>query len=54
LHLDYSGTRDYGNDSSSMSWKYGNSESWATAYSTFAAGAAIVAALGLMAFVRRS
>ncbi|XP_022640050.1 CBS domain-containing protein CBSCBSPB5 isoform X2 [Vigna radiata var. radiata] len=54
LHLDYSGTRGYGNDSSSVSLKYGNSESWATAYSTFAAGAAIVAALGLMAFVRRS
>ncbi|KAK7369650.1 hypothetical protein VNO80_11692 [Phaseolus coccineus] len=54
LHLDYSGTQGYGNDSSSVSWKYGNSESWTTAYSTIAAGATIVAALGLLAFVRRS
>ncbi|KAL9329894.1 hypothetical protein ACSQ67_004897 [Phaseolus vulgaris] len=54
LHLDYSGARGYGNDSSSVSWKYGNSESWTTAYGTIAAGAAFVAALGLLAFVRRS
>ncbi|CAJ1937491.1 unnamed protein product [Sphenostylis stenocarpa] len=54
LHLDYTGTRGYGSDSSSVSLKYGNSESWATAYTTVAAGAAIVAALGLLAFVRRS
>ncbi|KAH1251402.1 CBS domain-containing protein CBSCBSPB5 [Glycine max] len=54
LHLDYSGTHGYGTDSSSVSWKYANSEAWASAYSAIAAGAAVVAALGLLAFVRRS
>ncbi|XP_028247211.1 CBS domain-containing protein CBSCBSPB1-like isoform X2 [Glycine soja] len=54
LHLDYSGTHGYGTDSSSLSWKYANSEAWASAYSAIAAGAAVVAALGLLAFVRRS
>ncbi|RDY12942.1 CBS domain-containing protein CBSCBSPB5, partial [Mucuna pruriens] len=50
LHLDYSGTRE----SSSGSRKYANSEAWASAYRAIAAGAAIVAAIGLLAFVRRS
>lgn len=54
MHLDYSGTHGYGTDSSSVSWKYANSEAWASAYSAIAAGAAVVAALGLLAFVRRS
>ncbi|KAG5041415.1 hypothetical protein JHK85_013891 [Glycine max] len=54
LHLDYSGTHGYGTDSSSVSWKYANSEAWASAYSAIAAGTAVVAALGLLAFVRRS
>ncbi|TKY60581.1 CBS domain-containing protein CBSCBSPB5 [Spatholobus suberectus] len=54
LHLDYSGIHGYGTDSSSGSLKYAYSEVWASAYSAIAAGAAIVAALGLLAFVRRS
>ncbi|TKY60587.1 CBS domain-containing protein CBSCBSPB5 [Spatholobus suberectus] len=54
LHLDYSGIHGYGTDSSSGSLKYAYSEVWASAYSAIAAGAAIVAALGLLAVVRRS
>ncbi|KAK7399240.1 hypothetical protein VNO78_10419 [Psophocarpus tetragonolobus] len=53
LHLDYSGTHGYGSNSGSVNWKLA-SESWTTAYSTFVAGAAVVAALALLAFVRRS
>ncbi|XP_029130860.1 CBS domain-containing protein CBSCBSPB1 isoform X2 [Cajanus cajan] len=54
LHLDYSGTRDYGTDSSPESLSYANPEAWGTTHNAIAAGAAIMAALGLLAFVRRS
>ncbi|XP_061373765.1 CBS domain-containing protein CBSCBSPB1-like [Gastrolobium bilobum] len=54
LHLDYSGTRGYGSDSSLGSFEYANSEAWASAFSAVAAGAAIVAGLGLLVFLRRS
>lgn len=51
LHLDYSGTRGYGTEAS-LGLEYAESEAWASAYHTVAAGAAIVAALGLLAFFR--
>ncbi|KAK4719550.1 hypothetical protein R3W88_017888 [Solanum pinnatisectum] len=48
LHLDYSGT-------TGGSLDYAHTESaWASAYSTVAAGAALVAGLGVLAFLRRS
>jgi len=48
LHLDYSGT-------TGDSLDYARTESaWASAYSTVAAGAALVAGLGIIAFLRRS
>ncbi|KAK7282056.1 hypothetical protein RIF29_10561 [Crotalaria pallida] len=53
LHLDYTGTRDYGKGSSSGNLEYANSESWASAYSTIAAGAAFVAGLGLLTYLKR-
>ncbi|KAJ1411851.1 PB1 domain [Sesbania bispinosa] len=54
LHLDYSGTRGYGTDSSSRSLEHADSKAWASAYSAVAAGAAIVVGIGLLAFLRRS
>ncbi|XP_004503747.1 CBS domain-containing protein CBSCBSPB1 isoform X2 [Cicer arietinum] len=53
LHLDYSGTCGYGTESSLRSLEYANSEAWVSAGRAVAAGAAIVAALGLLAFFRR-
>ncbi|GAU19504.1 hypothetical protein TSUD_77480 [Trifolium subterraneum] len=52
LHLDYSGTRGYGTESS-LNSEYANSEAWASAYHAVAAGAAVVAALGLLALFKR-
>lgn len=55
LHLDYSGTRGRRRASSgSGSLDYAQSDSWATAYSTVAAGAALVTGLGVLAFLRRA
>ncbi|CAJ2676638.1 unnamed protein product [Trifolium pratense] len=52
LHLDYSGTCGYGTKSS-LNSEYANSEAWASAYHAVAAGAAVVAALGLLALFKR-
>ncbi|KAL5053098.1 hypothetical protein RYX36_033780 [Vicia faba] len=52
LHLDYTGARGYGSESS-LNLEYANSEAWASAFHTVAAGAAVIAALGLLAFFRR-
>ncbi|XP_019419084.1 PREDICTED: CBS domain-containing protein CBSCBSPB5-like isoform X1 [Lupinus angustifolius] len=46
LHLDYAGTN-------STSLEYANSESWASAYSAVAAGAAFVAGLGLLSYFKQ-
>nr|XP_016475898.1 PREDICTED: CBS domain-containing protein CBSCBSPB5-like isoform X2 [Nicotiana tabacum] len=55
LHLDYSGTTGHRRGSSPSSLDYAHTESaWASAYSTVAAGAALVAGLGVLAFLRRS
>ncbi|XP_057416303.1 CBS domain-containing protein CBSCBSPB1-like isoform X2 [Lotus japonicus] len=53
LHLDYSGTRDYGTDTTLRSLEYANSEVWASAYSVVTAGAAIIAGIGLLALLRQ-
>ncbi|XP_073295612.1 CBS domain-containing protein CBSCBSPB1-like isoform X2 [Primulina huaijiensis] len=51
LHLDYSGTpvRRKGGG-----LEYAQADAWASAYSTVAAGAAIVAGLGILAFLKRA
>ncbi|KAJ6888927.1 hypothetical protein NC652_029886 [Populus alba x Populus x berolinensis] len=55
LHLDYTGVctcRRRG--SSSESLDYAQADAWASAYSAVAAGAALVAGLGVLAYLRRS
>jgi hypothetical protein len=53
LHLDYTGTRRR-RGSSSESLDYAQADAWASAYSAVAAGAALVAGLGVLAYLRRS
>ncbi|KAK2975572.1 hypothetical protein RJ640_014059 [Escallonia rubra] len=54
LHLDYSGTPPRRRGSSSGGMDYAQADAWASAYSAVAAGAALVAGLGLLAFLRRA
>ncbi|KAK8547868.1 hypothetical protein V6N13_123294 [Hibiscus sabdariffa] len=54
LHLDYSGMKDRRRSSNSRSLDYANSDAWTTAYNTVAAGAAVVAGLGLLAYLRKA
>ncbi|CAL1375256.1 unnamed protein product [Linum trigynum] len=59
LHLDYSGVKGHRRgrgmqQSSSGSLDYAQGDAWATAYSTVAAGAALVAGLGFFAYLKRS
>ncbi|XP_057464934.1 CBS domain-containing protein CBSCBSPB5-like [Actinidia eriantha] len=54
LYLDYSGTRGHRKGSGSGSLDYAQSDAWASAYSAVAAGAALVAGLGVLVFLRRS
>ncbi|KAJ1386203.1 PB1 domain [Sesbania bispinosa] len=53
LHLDYEGTRGSGRGSRSGSLEHANSDAWASAYSAYAAGAALVAGLGLLTYLKR-
>lgn len=53
LHLDYSGTTGHGRKGGG-SLEYAHKDAWATAYSSVAAGAALVAGLGLLTYLRRS
>ncbi|XP_057487233.1 CBS domain-containing protein CBSCBSPB5-like isoform X1 [Actinidia eriantha] len=54
LHLDYSGIQGRRRGLGSGSLDYAQSDAWASAYSAVAAGAALVAGLGVLAFLRRS
>ncbi|KAG9153654.1 hypothetical protein Leryth_008567 [Lithospermum erythrorhizon] len=54
LYLDYSGTTGRRRASGSGSVDYVHDDSWASAYSAVAAGSALVAGLGLLAFLKRS
>ncbi|KAH9611700.1 hypothetical protein KSS87_016071 [Heliosperma pusillum] len=54
LHLDYSEGRGRRRASGSSGLDYAHPDAWATAYSGVAAGAALVAGLGVLAFLRRS
>lgn len=52
MHLDYSGAPRRRRGSGSLD--YAQPDAWASAYSTVAAGAALVAGLGVLAFLRRA
>lgn len=54
LHLDYSGTRPLRRDAGTGGLEYAQREAWASAYSAVAAGAAFVAGMGLLAYLKRS
>ncbi|KVH98111.1 Cystathionine beta-synthase, core [Cynara cardunculus var. scolymus] len=55
LHLDYSGIPKRRKGSSTAgSLEFAQRDAWTTAYSTVAAGAALVAGLGMVAFLRRA
>lgn len=55
LHLDYSGgTHGRRRGSSSGGLDYAHQDAWASAYSAVAAGAALVAGLGMLAYLKRS
>ncbi|CAI9267312.1 unnamed protein product [Lactuca saligna] len=56
LHLDYSGVpkRRKGSSTKGGIMEFTQGDAWTTAYSTVAAGAALVAGLGMVAFLRRA
>ncbi|KAH7664076.1 PB1 domain-containing protein [Dioscorea alata] len=54
LHLDYSGSGVQKRSGRSGSLDVSHKDAWASAYSTVAAGAALVAGLGVMAYLKRS
>ncbi|KAK4487460.1 hypothetical protein RD792_005905 [Penstemon davidsonii] len=54
LHLDYSGTPRRRRGSKSGSLEYAQADTWASAYSAVAAGAALVTGLGVLAFLKRA
>ncbi|XP_077212204.1 CBS domain-containing protein CBSCBSPB1-like [Tasmannia lanceolata] len=55
LHLDFSGSNNYKKRGGSGGMDYANRDSaWAAAYSAVATGAALVAGLGFMAYLKRS
>lgn len=54
LHLDYSGVPKRRRGSSARDMDFVQADAWASAYSAVAAGAALVAGLGFLAFLRRS
>ncbi|XP_072990071.1 CBS domain-containing protein CBSCBSPB1-like [Typha latifolia] len=54
LHLDYLGPGQSKKNGGSGSFEYARRDAWASAYSSVAAGAALVAGLGVMAYLKRS
>lgn len=56
MHLDYSGSghRKKGRGSGSSGLEHAHKDAWAAAYSTVAAGAALIAGIGVMAYLKRS
>lgn len=54
LHLEYPNTGGGSKKKSSSGLDYAHTDTWASAYSTVAAGAALVAGLGMMAYLKRS
>lgn len=54
LHLEYPGSRGRKRGSGAETMDYAQKDAWASAYSAVAAGAALVAGLGVLAYLRRS
>ncbi|CAD6235274.1 unnamed protein product [Miscanthus lutarioriparius] len=54
LHLDYAGVGRRKRGGGSSDFEYAGKDAWASAYSAVAAGAALVAGLGVMAYLKRS
>ena len=53
LHLDYAGVGRRKRGAVSSDFEYAGRDAWASAYGTVAAGAALVAGLGVMAYLKR-
>ena len=54
LHLEYADSGSGRKKRSRSGLDYAHKDTWASAYSTVAAGAALVAGLGVMAYLKRS
>ncbi|KAI7999302.1 CBS domain-containing protein CBSCBSPB5 [Camellia lanceoleosa] len=54
LHLDHSGTQGHGRGSQSVGVEYAQSDLWASAYNALAPGAALIAGLSMLAYLRRN
>ncbi|CAL5391900.1 unnamed protein product [Camellia sinensis] len=54
LHLDHSGTQGHRRGSQSGGVEYAQSDVWASAYNALAAGAALIARLSMLAYLRRN
>ncbi|KAL5227267.1 hypothetical protein ABZP36_015532 [Zizania latifolia] len=54
LHLDYAGVGRRKRGGGSADFEYAGKDAWASAYSAVAAGAALVAGLGVMAYLKRA
>ncbi|KAL7224237.1 hypothetical protein ACSBR1_025658 [Camellia fascicularis] len=54
LHLDHSGTQGHRRGSQSGGVKYAQSDVWPSAYSALATGAALIAGLSMLAYLRRN
>ncbi|KAF5940937.1 hypothetical protein HYC85_022104 [Camellia sinensis] len=54
LHLDHSGTQGHRRGSQSGGVEYAQSDVWASAYSALPAGAALIAGLSMLAYLRRN
>lgn len=54
LHLDYVGVGRRKRGGGSSDFEYAGKDAWASAYSAVAAGAALVAGLGVMAYLKRT
>ncbi|KAG8078910.1 hypothetical protein GUJ93_ZPchr0007g3249 [Zizania palustris] len=54
LHLDYAGVGRRKRGGGSADFEYAGRDAWASAYSAVAAGAALVAGLGVMAYLKRA
>lgn len=54
LHLDYAGVGRRKRGAVSSDFEYAGRDAWASAYGSVAAGAALVAGLGVMAYLKRA
>lgn len=54
MHLDYSGTAKRSRGATGGDMAYAQADAWASAYSAVAAGAALVAGFGVLAYLKRA